>query len=345
MRRTPRAFLLAALLPALAAAEEPCAPVKPCEIPEGAAPPPSEPPADFSAEARQLFALLSCQGPTPAGLDAAAVKEFCGREPTLLSAARAERAPLAALVEKLRPARLPSAVLAPLSEAGLLSALVAYPEARNLTTASPRPAGDPRSSRLKDPARLREFLGAASAACERGGGVGAATGRGSGAGALPALLSAMVAAGLEPLALRYFRVEPAGTLHYLGAGEVAAMEKAGGRSPFASCEIEFVRAGQPGQPRILRHLAADLSDAGTAADPGPLAYLSAKGTFAVLLEEAGPLAGDGFSRLRDLLLKRAAFIASDGSGPTADQVRSAGLTEEVEPLAKKGAVVAVARRP
>ena len=340
-------FLLAlALGPGLAAAEEPCAPVKPCEIPDEAPPPPPEVPADFGAEVRTLFDLVSCRGRPPAGLDAAAVQEFCGRQAPRLGRARRAAAALDAVLAPLRPDRLPSAAVSPLSDAGLLRVLVAYPGARNVTTLSPRRAGDPRLLlRLSDPGRLRAFLSAVEADTEE-------LVRGAGgetredAGALPVLLLSAAVAGQEPAALRFFRVEPAGTLHYLGQKELAAQEQAGGGGAFSSCELELVRPGQATKAVTVRHLAADLSDRGAAADPGPLAHLALKGPFTALLEEAGALGGDGYGRLRALLLSRSACLITDGTGLAADELRRAGLTVEVRPLpgAGKGAVVAVARR-
>ena len=340
-------ILALALGPGLAAAEEPCAPVKPCEIPDDdAAPPPPETPADLGADARALFDLVSCRGRPPAGLDAAAVREFCGRQAPRLGRAHRAAAAFDALLTPLRPDRLPSAAVSPLSDAGLLRALLAYPGARNVTTLSPRRAGDPRLlPRLADPGRLRAFLSAVEADTEklvRGAGGGA----GGEAGALPVLLLAAAVAGQEPAALRFFRVEPAGTLHYLGPKELANLEEAGGAGAFSSCELELVRPGQAAKAVTVRHLAADLSDRGTAADPGPLAHLALKGPFAALLEEAGALGGDGYGRLRALLLSRSACLVTDGTGPAADELRKAGLTVEVRSLpgAGKDAVVAVARR-
>jgi hypothetical protein len=346
-------LLVLGLAPALAAAEEPCAPVKPCEIPDDdAPPPPSEAPADLAAEARALFDLVSCRGAPPAGLDAAAVRAYCGRLAPRLERAQRSTSALAAAVGPLRPARLPSAAVSPLSDAGLLRALAAYPAARNVTTTSTRGAGDPRLlPRLEDPARLRAFLSAAEADAEelsRGTAAGRTIGRGGEeAGALPALLLAAAAAGLEPAGLRFFRVEPAGTLHYLGPRELAAEEQARGTAPFASCELELVRAGQPGTRVTVRHLAADLSDRGAGADPGPLAHLALKGPLAAVLQGAGALAGEGYGRLRALLLARVACLVTDGSGPSAAELRKAGLVVEQRPLpgAGKDAVVAVARRP
>jgi hypothetical protein len=343
-------FLALALAPGLAAGEEPCAPVKPCEIPDDEPAPAREAPAEFTAEARVLFDLVTCRGKPPAGLDPAVVREFCGRQAPRLDRARSALARLDAAVAPRRPARVPSSVVSPLSDAGLLAALSAYPAARNVTTVTPRRAGDPRlASQVRDAAGLRAFLAQVEGDTEALA-WGSARGReGEGArdgAALPVLLAALAAAGEEPVGLRFFRVEPAGTLHYLGPSEIAAVERAGGPDPFASCEVEFARPGHPGERRVVRHLAADLTDRGVAASPGSLAYLSSKGPVAVLLAGAGELAGDGYGRLRELTLRQAAIVVSDGSGPTADQLRRAGLSQEVQPLpgAGKGTVVAVARR-
>jgi hypothetical protein len=343
-------LLTVALVPGAAGADEPCAPVKPCEIPDDEPAPAREAPAEFTAEARALFDLVSCRGKPPAGLDAAVVKEFCGRQAPRLDRARSARAQLDAAVAPRRPARLPSSVVSPLSDAGLLAALSAYPAARNVTTVTPRRAGDPRLASLaRDPGRLRAFLAQVEGDTEvlAWGSARGREGEGSrDAAALPVLLAALAAAGEEPVGLRFFRVEPTGTLHYLGPAEIAAMEQAGGPGPFASCEVEFGRPGQPGERRVVRHLGADLSDRGVAASPAPLAHLASKGPVAVLLAGAGELAGDGYGRLRELTLRQAAVVVSDGSGPTAEQLRQAGLSQEVKPLpgAGKGAVVAVARR-
>jgi hypothetical protein len=342
----------AALLAALAAhADEPCVPVKPCEIPDQASSQPREAPADFAEQARQLTGLLGCQAPIPEGLDPAPTKAFCADEAKHQARGNAERAALQAVLQPLRPARLPSAAVYPLSDGDLPGALAAYPDARNVTLTSALPCGDPRLlPSLRDPARLSAFLTSAAAGRDRLPGASASS-RPARAerSALPLLLRALAADGDEPVGLKFFRVEPAGTLRYLGAGEIAAMERAPqGPRPWDSCEIAFVRRGAPAGtlPRLVRNLRADLSDAAAAADPGPLAHLGAKGSFGAVLAGAAPLAGDAYSRLRELLLKQAVFTVSDGTGPTAEQVRQAGLVEESHPCPGSAAgKVVVIRRP
>ncbi len=333
-----RALFLAGLLASGSAlADEPCVPVNPCEIPEQGSSQAQPPPADFAQQARQLSDLLSCRGRVPEGLDPVPVKAFCARQARIQASAARARSALQAEVQPLRPARLPSAAVYPLSGSDLSSALAAYPDARNVTLTTDLPCGDPRMlDSLRDRGRLAAFLSSVEAGAERllrvASGPGSASPRAAGEDrALPLLLWAVAAEGGEPAGLKYFRVEPAGTLRYLGAAEIASMARnAKGPQPFDSCELAFVRRGEPAGtlPRLVRNLRADLSNAGVAADPGPLAHLDSKGNFAAVLSGAAALSGDGFTRLRELLLRRAVFTVSDGSGPTPDQVKQAGLVEE-----------------
>jgi len=344
---------MAALLwagPALA--DEPCAPVKPCEIPDAGPPGEREAPADFASQARQLFDLLSCEGNIPQGLAPEPVKAYCARQARLAAKREETRAALQALLRPLRPARLPSAVVYPLSGSDLASALAAYPDARNVTLTSSRAAGDPRVlARLHDPAALAVFLNEVAEEGERlvrGEGGERDLGRPGSRPALPILLWALAAEGDEPVALRYLNVEPAGTLRYLGAAEIASRVRDGtGPDPFASCELSFVRRGEPPGtlPRFARNLRVDLSDAGIAADPGPLAHLASKGSFAAVLDAATKLSGEGYARLRELLLGRSAFVVTDGTGPTPDQLRQAGLLEESHPRPGGSGRVVLIRRP
>ncbi len=347
-----RAIVAVALLGALSAhAEEPCVPVKPCEVPEQGPGQAREAPADFVEQARQLGDLLGCQGRIPEGLDPAPVKAFCARQTKLLARGAQDRAALQALLQPLRPARLPSAAVFPLSGSDLLRVLAAYPDARNMTLTSDRGCGDPRLvTSLRAPGRLAAFL---SSIADQGedllravDGTSPRPGRArEQAGALPLLLWALAIDGDEPVGLKYGRIEPAGTLRYLGAGEIASMEKAA-QSPFESCELAFVRRGEPAGtlPRLARNLRVDLSDAALASDPGPLMHLESKGSFVAVLAGATAVSGDGFSRLRELLLRRAVFAVSDGTGPTPEQVRQARLVQESRPR-PGGASLVVIHRP
>jgi hypothetical protein len=330
MRTAPLSAIAAlALWSAAAAAEEPCAPVKPCEVPT--APALQEAPAELGADARRWFDLLSCRA-VPPGLDAGVVKAFCARQRPALSAYRERQlAPLRAALAPLRGERVPSAVVYPFSGPDLLGALAAYPDARSVSTLSAVPAGDVRGlDQLRDPARLRAVLDAVAVASapllEGRGGEGLA--RDPGAPAFALFLTALAAQGAEPVGFRYFQLEPAGGLRFLSARELSAPAGAGA-DPFASAELTFVRRGEDPatQLRTHRHLAGSLSDLALAADPRLLAYLAARGKTAVLVRGAGErLAAAG--RLRAAVLERAAVVLGDRTAPSADDARAAGLTRE-----------------
>jgi hypothetical protein len=328
--RSASLTLLAGLLlsPALTPAEEPCAPVKPCEVTGMEAP--GEAPAELAAEARSWFDLLSCRA-TPPGLDAKTVAAFCARPRPALAAYRDRT--LAALRDALAPVRgqrVPTAVVQPLAGADLFGALAAYPDARSVTTLSSVPFGDVRAfGRLRDRARLRALLDAvAAASAPLLAGRSAAT-----PPAVPAFalfLTALAAHGDEPVSLRYFRVEPQGGLHFLTTKELAAPARDAG--PFDSAELTYVRQGEDpaADVRVHRHLAGDTSDATLARDPGLLAYLEARGKIAVLVRGTGAaLAAEG--KLLAALLGRATVVLGDRTAPTADAALAAGLTREAHP--------------
>jgi hypothetical protein len=290
----PWLALLATALPLVPArAEAPCEPVKPCEAPAGSVPQVVEPPAELGAEAKALFALVTCPGSAsaaPAGLDGGAVRAFCGRRAQREARAQAARAAAVAALPAARPERPPSVVIYPLGGGDLLAARAAFPGARNYTLTGPIPAGDPRLAGLRERSRLEAFLQDASLP-------------GAPRTALPALLAALAAEGAEPVGLRYLRVEPGGALHFYGPAELAAQ----GDRAWASCELLFVTKAQPDRQLVVRYLQADLADGGP---PGPLAHLAAKGTFAAMLPAGGAVAGAEYGHLRAILEQRAALVVT-----------------------------------
>ncbi|ACL63623.1 conserved hypothetical protein [Anaeromyxobacter dehalogenans 2CP-1] len=316
--------------PAGAPGEPPCVPVKPCEIPDEPAPA-AEPPAELGAEVRRLFDLVACRGPAPAGLDAQVVGAFCAEQRRALEAFRTgPRAKALEALAPLRPAGLPSTAVVP-GGADLLTALGAFPDLKNVTTFSAAPAGDPRVLAGLAPERLRQGLAAVRAGAQallRGEG---ATARGaSRPGEFPVqlalFLTALAAEGYEPTGLRYFTVQPDGTLRHLGRADLGA-----GRAPLASSELTFVRRGDDPRTRTRthRHVAADLSDAALARSPGVLAHLAGKGELSVALGAAGASPWrDDHARVRKLLLERAAMIVSAGPRLPAALARQAGLSAE-----------------
>jgi hypothetical protein len=334
--------------------EPPCEPVKPCEIPTdeparaaaGAA-------ADFTAEARLLFDVVSCQGaPLPPAFDPKAVKAFCARQTRAIAAYRDGYLPEAsAFLAKLRPAKLPSSVVYPFGGGDLLSALTTYPDLRNVTTMSLEHAGDPRRlAAVKTAKQLRDSLDVVR---ETSAGLLRANDsktenlmkgqRGEIPGQLAFFMTALAVHGYEPVSLRFFRVEPDGTLHYLTRDEIAASEKETAKllrgkwttpdfSPaFSNSELVFVKKGEDPrtQARIHRHVAADLSDGALAKAPGILKHLDAKGEIAAMTKAASYLLWrKDFSKVRELLLRRMVFMLSDSTGIPPEHARKAGFVQE-----------------
>jgi len=140
--------------------------------------------------------------------------------------------------------------------------------------------------------------------------------------------------------VRYFRVEPDGSLHYFSRAEIDALEtvkatklketwKAPDFSPaFANVEVQFVPKGQPkATPRIHRHLGANLSDDGFTKAPGLLAHLSAKGRVSAMTKAASYLLWNpAFSVIRDWLVAHAVFMISDSTGVPPRYWKKAGCT-------------------
>jgi hypothetical protein len=334
-----------------AQAEVPCAPVKPCEIPDEPAPE-AEPAADFGPQARRLFDFVGCRGGAPASLDAKAVASFCAAQAKAIAAYRDGYLPKAStFLAGLRPASLPTAVVYPLG-GDLLSALTSYPDARNITTLSLERAGDPRRLDALTPAEVRaslEVIRATSSDLLPADGSKAANPPNRRGGEIPGQLASSLIAlaihGYEPIGLRFFRVEPDGRLHYLTPSEIAALESEsakrlrgpGRRTPpdvpeaFSNSELVFVRKGEDPrtQARVHRHIAADLSNGALAKAPGPLRHLAAKGRFAAMTKAASYLLWrDDFSMVRDVLLAQMVFMISDSTGIPPRYARKAGFAQE-----------------
>jgi hypothetical protein len=153
-------------------------------------------------------------------------------------------------------------------------------------------------------------------------------------------MTALTINGYEPVSLRYFALNPDGTLHYLDDAEIAAMAPKKARKKkgswvdtdfseaFTSMELSFRKRGDAGAPVIVhRHLAANLAD--DAFKGSPLeAHLVAKGKVAVMTKAASYLLWLGsFTAIRGYLLEHAAWMISDSTGIPPRYARKAGFTQ------------------
>ena len=338
--------LAAVLLAAPAAwAAEPAAPPKPAvasaAVSEG---------QDFAAQAKLLFRAVACgsDDPLPDGLDRKVVDEHCkALGPKILSYRTRYVGEARAFLAKLPPPGLPSTVVYPFGGGDLLSALTTFPDASDITTLSLEHAGDPRrldkigAQRLgKSLALFRRsvwgLLMADNSTTENMQNLE----RGEIPGQLAFFLVGLAVHGYEPVSLRYFKLNPDGSLHYLSLEEIAAQEKVLARtlrgtwgSPdlsvaFSNAELTFRPKGG-GPVRVHRHFAADIGDRQLKKDGAILKYLEAKGRVAAMTKAASyVLWRKDFDLIRKYLLGHMEFMISDSTGIPPRYVEGTGFVYE-----------------
>jgi hypothetical protein len=309
---------------------------------------------DFADEAKLLFRVAACAGdaPLPANLDAATVKKHCDEILPKIEAYRTRYVgvvkPFLAAIE---PPGLPTTVVYPFGGGDLVTALTAYPDATEITTISLELPGDPRrihamskDSLERSLQQLRRELGellfvddySRSETLKK-------TQRGDLPAELCFFLTALAVHGYEPVGLRYFTLNPDGTIHYLGEDEIESAEKTlavhrkGTWTPpdfsesFANTELTFRKKGDTADAplRVHRHLAVNLSDEFLDKNLALIRHLEAKGRVSAMTKAASYLLWkDGFSRIRNYLLGHLDFMVSDSTGIPPRFAASAGLVQE-----------------
>ncbi|MCA3013810.1 MAG: hypothetical protein INH41_15630 [Myxococcaceae bacterium] len=295
-------------------------------------------PAEFIDDARLVFDVVSCQRlPAPPPLDARVVDAYCKRMRPKLERFRTHWGVTArAFIAAQRPENLPRELVYPFGGGDLMMALTSFPDAAVITTMSLELAGDPRRLKaLSDRKALEQSLRALDEAASTtllsndSKSVNLSKlQRGELPGQLSMHLMGLALNDQEPVSVRYFRVEPDGSLHYFTAAEIDALEatkatklketwKAPDFSPaFANVEVQFVPRGQPSAPRrVHRHIGANLSDEGLAKTPGLVAHLDAKGEVAAMTKAASYLLwNEAFTTIRGWLVSHAVFMISDSTG-------------------------------
>ncbi len=348
------------------------APAPPVAAPEprpAAAPPVAAPPVaalagvDFIDDAKLLYRVAACgaaETPLPSGLTAATdgdkLDKIVAHHCKLILAHIAEFR--ATYFEKGRawfdavvPKDVPKTVVYPFGGGDLLSALVAFPDATDVTTISLELAGDPRRLRTLSAAAIERSLGALRA--EIGGliSVGSNTSenlsnqqRNDLPGQVSSFLLGLVAGGYEPVSMRYFTLDDAGAIHYLDQAEIDELDKQAQttrpkslkhdwQSPsfsraFANVEIQYRKPGES-QLRIHRHIGWNLGDAYLGKHPELIRYLENKGRVTMLTKGASYLLWRGdFSVIRGYMLDHLAWMLSDSTGIPPTYAKHAGMVQE-----------------
>ncbi len=230
------------------------------------------------------------------------------------------------------PKDLPTTVVYPFGGGDVVSALVAFPDATEITTMSLELAGDPRHLTDLSPADLEKSLHAFRVE------IGALIWVGSNSSinlsdqqrnAIPAQLSShllgLATGGYEPTSVRYFVLADDGAIHYLDQSELDADTKNGKslrgnwKSPafaqsFANVEVRYRKIGETTE-RVHRHIAWNLANDNLVAHPEVLKHLEAKGKVSICVKGASYLLWLGdFSTIRKYLLDHLVWMVSDSTG-------------------------------
>ena len=304
-----------------------------------------------------MYRVAACGGsdPVPTGFDPIIVGQHCKEMRRRFGDYKKEWADQAtAFIGNLRPQGLTTTVVYPFGGGDLTSALVVYPDATEITTISLEAAGDVRAIDHIQKGKLEGDLASIGHDVERLFRSAHSTTKSLQAashstlpGTIMFALSAMSLRDLEPRSLRYFTINPDGTLKYLTEAELdqgaidfeaAAADRAAHRrptthdwreqeSPYANMEITF---GKPGDPatRVYRHIVANLDDPHLNEDRRVITHLELKGKVAVMTKAASFLLWfDDFTIIRNYLLTHLVWMISDASGIPPSYADPAGFEQ------------------
>ena len=304
---------------------------------------------DFTPEARALLVVGACgTGEAPADIPKDVIDAHCngaGKDEGV-KAAQSDYMekwvkPASEFFAAHVPSNVPKKVIYPFAGGDLSTALTVFPDADEITTISLEPAGDPRDidtlkgrdlvNALKKVAYELKFLYRVNFSNTLNM-IDAMR-----AGSLPTQLifglSALEIHGYEVVSLRYFKLNPDGTIHYLDDADLAkAPDPRHARAEyrnrmFANAEVQFRKPG--GRIQVYRHIQQNLDDPSLKKDPRLLKYLEARGEVAAMTKAASYLLSwDNFSRMRDYLTSHAVWMVSDATGVAPKWGKPAGFTYE-----------------
>lgn len=298
---------------------------------------------EFATQVREMFRVAACgsDDAIPARFNARTIDAHCREMAEVYKSYRRAWADQAQkFIATLRPPDAPTTVVYPFGGGDLSSALAVFPDATELTTISLEAAGDVRAidSIAKD--KLAVDLDAITLDIRRLYHAAHSTTKSLQeashsvlAGTIMMALAGLAVHDMEPVQLRYFDIEPDGSIKYLTdkelderATEIAAKGEHKPKkvthywyeqtSAFANVEILFRPRGDAKAPlRTYRHILANLDDPHMTADDRVLEHLAKKGKVSVMTKAASFLLWfDDFSQIRDYLLGHIAWMISDASG-------------------------------
>lgn len=291
---------------------------------------------DFIQEAKLFHDIVACGTETAAQADATrTVKRHCKelRDPVRRFKKRyLGRA--ARFLAKRRPATLPATVVYPFGGGDLISALVTYPDATEITTVSLEHAGDPRRLKMLQDKDLEERLTLFRTTVNGLLNLHDSTSknlRKMEKGPLPGQLSffmlGIAAAGYEPVSMKFFKINDDGSLHYYSKREIQQLDSTLATKKerrwidtdysiaFSNVELTFRKVGDPNASSVVhRHIVFNLDNEHFTNSPLSR-HLKAKGKIAAMTKAASYLLWlKDFSAIRDYLLDNMTFMFSDSTG-------------------------------
>ena len=307
---------------------------------------------DYIDDAKVFYRVVSCGSPdtpVPAGLDQKTVDAHCALMAKTYEYTKTKYIePAQAFFAKLRPTDIPKTVVYPFGGGDLLSALVTYPDATDITTISLEHAGDPtRLAKMTKKADLRQHLADFRAAVDGLLRLHDSTSEnmmklevGGVPGQLSFHITGLTVHGYEPVSLKYFTINDDGTLHYLTQTEIDGLAKKKAKKlrgkwvdtdfseAFNNMELTFRKAGDPKAPLIVhRHIAWSLDNQKFKDSPLEK-YLVSKGKVVAMTKAASYLLWNSyFSEIRDYLLANMVWMASDATGIPPKNAKKAGFTQ------------------
>jgi hypothetical protein len=306
---------------------------------------------DFVDEARLFHRIVACGSETevPDGFDPEVVEDHCKPLRKQIAWFRKKYVHRARpFFAKWRPEDLPRTVVYPFGGGDLVSALTTYPDATEITTISLEHPGDPRRLAKIAPADLAEDLELFS---HVGGQLlkwhdsASKNMRKMEKGPIPGQLSlfmlALAVFDYEPVSLKFFKLEPDGSIHYYSKAEIEALDDTQAKKlesrwintdysvAFRNMELSFRKRGAgPEDPVIThRHIAWNL-DNEHFGESALRKHLEKKGKVAAMTKAASFLLWmNDFKEIRNYLLTHMAWMASDATGPLPKHARAAGFEQ------------------
>ncbi len=342
------ALLLSTLLGVAADAGAPVATPAPVAAPAA----PAGEPAEFIDDVKVVFNVITCQSvPVPAPLDAKMVDWYCERQkPHLARFNEHWGTGGKEFLGTLRPAKVPDELVYPFGGGDMMMALTSFPDAKVITTMSLELAGDPRRLKVvKDTATLKQSLAGlletsnTTLLSNDSKSVNLSKiQRGELPGQLSMHLIGLALHSMEPVSVRFFRIEPDGTLHYYSQAEIDALEGTKAKqlqerwkSPDFSPRSRTSKcnscpwASRTPPAAFTATSPPTCRTTGSRRTPGCSNTSSRRPRLAAMTKAASYLLWNGnFSVIRDYLTSHLDFMFSDSTGVLPKFVKKAGLTME-----------------